>query len=217
MKKANTSGFSKEIFEKVPIVGIMRNIPWEIVEKILPLYVEAGLTTLEITMNSKNAEEIISAAVKLYGNTLNIGAGTVCTVDDLERAIAAGAQFIVTPIVKKKVIKACVKRKIPIFPGAFTPTEVFTAWELGAEMVKVFPSGILGAKYLNEVLAPLNHVNLLATGGVSLDNIDSYLEAGVKGLGIGSPLFVKTLIEEENWEKLSDHFKQFVAKVKKDN
>jgi len=213
MEKNNIAGFNYGIFQNMPIIGIMRNVTLDHVKHILPLYAKAGLTTLEITMNSNHAEEIISYAVKEYGSVLNIGAGTVCNRKDLNRALEAGAQFIVMPVVNKGVIKDCVSNKTPVFPGAFTPTEVLKAWKLGATMVKVFPAEVLGSRYIKEILAPLNEVQLLATGGISLDNIESYLAAGTKGFGIGSPLFVKRYIEEKDWDSLSIHFKNFVSKI----
>jgi 2-dehydro-3-deoxyphosphogluconate aldolase/(4S)-4-hydroxy-2-oxoglutarate aldolase len=214
VKKLNLTSFCKHLFIEMPIVGIMRNVAIEDIFEILPLYHKAGLTTLEVTMNSTKAEEMINYAVQEYGNRLNIGAGTVCTMGHLRKALNAGAQFIVTPIINSKVIKECNALDIPIFPGAFTPTEIFKAWQIGANMVKVFPSGILGSKYIKEVLAPLNDIELLATGGINLDNINDYLQAGVKGLGIGTPLFNKEFIKNKDWDKLFSNFKQFEKKVR---
>lgn len=108
--------FSWELFSKAPIVGIIRGLSAEDIDHILPVYREAGLTTIEITMNTAGAATIIQNAIKYHNEGLNIGAGTVCTLDDLDQALDAGAQFIVTPIIDKKVIKTCVKRGVPIFP-----------------------------------------------------------------------------------------------------
>lgn len=203
--------FSWELFYKAPLVGIIRGLSAEEVNQILPLYREAGLTTIEITMNTAGAETIIADAVKTNGEGLNIGAGTVCTKDDLERALEAGAQFIVTPIINKKVIKACVKRGIPIFPGAYTPTEAYTAWSLGASMVKIFPATSLGPSYIKELKAPLDKLKLMPTGGISLDNMSAYLKAGADGLGMGSQLLDKTLIAQKKWPELKTHFANFLA------
>jgi 2-dehydro-3-deoxyphosphogluconate aldolase/(4S)-4-hydroxy-2-oxoglutarate aldolase len=205
--------FSWESFERMPIVGIMRNLPARSIDTLALHYVESGLTNLEITMNTAGAEAIISSLVKHYGQRLNIGAGTVCTLNDLDKALSAGAQFIVSPILNEEVIKGCVKENIPIFPGAYTPTEIYKAWQMGASMVKVFPASGLGVSYIKEVLAPLNSIKLFPTGGITLDNCKSYLEAGAKGLGLGSHLFPKELLEAEKWEELIHLFKQFVNKV----
>lgn len=207
----NTS-FSYDLFNKMPIIGIMRNIPDKHIEIIAKKYLEAGLTCLEITMNSDNAEKNISALVELYGDELNIGAGTVCSMNDLEKAITAKAQFIVTPIINEEVIKTCVNEKIPIFPGAYTPSEIYKAWSLGAQMIKLFPASDLKPNYIKEVLAPLNHIQLLPTGGMTLENFTNYLSMGAKGVGIGSQLFPKDIIEQQKWDILSGIYSQFVKR-----
>jgi len=204
--------FSWDSFYRVPIVGIIRGLTPVQVKNILPVYVESGLTTIEITMNTKAAEEIIRYARKTY-TQLNVGAGTVCTEKDLKLALDAGAQFIVTPIIDKKVIRSCVKKKVPVFPGAFTPTEIYQAWSLGASIVKVYPAKALGPSYIKDVKAPLDQIKLMPTGGIGLDDIDTYKKAGADGYGIGTPLFIKQLIDEKNWDALKVHFKKFVDKV----
>ena len=209
----NNREFSWNGFSKVPIVGIIRNLSFEVIEKILPVYLSAGLTTIEITMNTPAADEIIRFAADKYKGQLNVGAGTVCNTDDLDLAIMAGSQFIVTPILDPDVIRTCVSKGIPVFPGAYTPTEIYQAWKLGASMVKVYPATSLGPDYIKDVKAPLNKIKLLPTGGINLDNIQTFIKAGADGLGIGSQLFDKTLIKDENWEGLELHFKQYVSKL----
>lgn len=204
--------FFWEQFDSIPVVGILRSIPMAQTEKVAELYEEAGLTTLEITMNSAGAAETIAALVKTHGDKLNIGAGTVCTMEDLDKALSAGAKFIVTPILHKKIIKACVANQIPVFPGAYTPSETYKAWSLGASMVKVFPATQLGPAFIKDVLAPLNQIKLLPTGGVTLENFTDYLEVGAKGLGMGSSLFPKHLIQNGQWDALKHHFQTVVQK-----
>lgn len=205
--------FSWEKFTKVPVVGIMRNIPLTQTQKLVPIYAAAGLTTLEITMNSEDAEETIAWLVQNFGGVLNIGAGTVCDLPDLEKALAAGAQFIVTPILDEEVIRACVAANIPVFPGAFTPTEIFKAWHLGAAMVKVFPATKLGPEYIKELLGPLNYLKLLPTGGITLQNFPDYFKAGAQGVGFGSGLFPMELINNGRWEELKQFYEQVVKRV----
>jgi 2-dehydro-3-deoxyphosphogluconate aldolase/(4S)-4-hydroxy-2-oxoglutarate aldolase len=209
----NNREFSWNEFSKVPIVGIIRNLSFDTIEKILPIYLSAGLTTIEITMNTQAADEIIRFAADKYKGQLNVGAGTVCNTDDLELAISAGSQFVVTPILDPEVVRTCVSRNIPVFPGAYTPTEIYQAWKLGASMVKVYPATSLGPEYIKDVKAPLNKIKLMPTGGINLDNIQTFIKAGADGLGIGSQLFDKTLIKDENWEGLELHFKQYVSKI----
>lgn len=205
--------FSWPLFDKVPVIGIVRNVSLEDIIEILPAYVQASLTTIEITMNTPDAEEIIKYAIQHYPENLNVGAGTVCTKEDLNKALDSGAQFIVTPIVKRKVIAACVQKQIPVFPGAFSPTEIYKAWTLGASMVKVFPARTLGADFIKDVKAPLSQIKLMPTGGIDIDNIENFKKAGADAFGIGSPLFKKILIKEKDWDGLKEHFKHFVEKV----
>ena len=208
------SRFDWTLFNQAPIVGIVRNLSLEEVASILPVFRVAGLTTIEITMNTPDAANIIRYALEHENKGLNIGAGTVCTKSDLDLALDAGAQFIVTPVISKKVIKSCVKKGLPIFPGAYTPTEIYKAWRLGATMVKIYPATALGPDYIKDVKAPLNQLKLLPTGGVSLDNMSDFLDAGADGLGIGGQLFDKKLIHDKNWDGLRNHFKQFVQKLR---
>jgi 2-dehydro-3-deoxyphosphogluconate aldolase/(4S)-4-hydroxy-2-oxoglutarate aldolase len=204
--------FEQDYFDKMPVVGIMRYFSNEQIEAIVPLYKRAGLTTLEVTMNSENAEEVISQLTK-DNPDMNIGAGTVCTTTDLERALGAGASFVVTPVMDLDVMKICQEANVPIFPGAYTPLEIYNAWKAGASAVKIFPATQLGPTYVKDVLAPLSDVKLLPTGGVSINNIQDFFIAGAVGVGMGSSLFDKAMIKEQNYEGLFSHFELICEKV----
>lgn len=198
--------FSWDLFYQLPIIGILRGVEADTILPIMPIYIESGFTNIEITMNSEQAPEIISKLAATYKNVLNIGAGTVCSEEDLQLALKAGASYIVTPVVNEKVISACVHHNIPVFPGAYTPTEIFTAWNLGASMVKVFPATTLGAGYIKEVKAPLNKIKLLPTGGVSAHNLADFFSAGADGVGMGSQLFPTRLLNHNDRHSLKAHF-----------
>src|SRR5690606_17965044 len=131
-------------------VGILRGISMETARELARAYVSAGLYTLEVTMNTKDAADIISILGKEFPD-LNVGAGTVCNMKDLENALSAGAQFIVTPIMDEEVIRTTVAHNITIFPGAYTPTEIYRAWSLGASAVKIFPATQLGPRFIKDV------------------------------------------------------------------
>lgn len=206
--------FSWEKFEDMPIVGIVRGITMEDFTQILPIYVKAGLTTIEVTMNTPEVESLIRYTIDEYSGMLNIGAGTVCSLSDLDNALSYGAQFIVTPVINEEVIHSCVKKQIPIFPGALTPSEIYKAWTLGASMVKIYPAGNFGANYIKDIKAPLDNVKMMPTGGITINNLQSFLAVGVDGLGIGSPLFDKKIIGSKNWKALESHFSSFVQLVK---
>jgi 2-dehydro-3-deoxyphosphogluconate aldolase/(4S)-4-hydroxy-2-oxoglutarate aldolase len=211
----SSARFSWKKFSAVPIVGIVRNNSFEDLIKILPIYVNSGLNTIEITMDTAKAEEMIRYARNNYDYELNVGAGTVCEVSELRRAIDAGAQFIVTPILNKKVIKICVKENIPVFSGAFSPTEIYKAWSLGASVVKVYPATSLGAQYIKDIKTPLPQIKLMPTGGINLINFAGFMETGAASYGVGSQLFDKKHIENKNWDELGKHFAAFVEKIKK--
>jgi 2-dehydro-3-deoxyphosphogluconate aldolase/(4S)-4-hydroxy-2-oxoglutarate aldolase len=204
--------FKADKFDEMPVIGILRNVPLPDIEAILPYYIKAGFTNLEVTMNSNGAEETIRHLSENFPS-LNIGAGTVCDKNDLKRAVKAGASFIVTPVVDEKVIKKCVKWGIPIFPGAFSPLEIYSASKYGATGVKVFPANHLGPSYIKDVLAPFQHLKLYPTGGVNLENISAYFKAGAKGLGMGGTLFLASLLETKDYENLGLHFEKVAMAV----
>ncbi len=206
--------FSFDLFQQMPVVGIMRNVPLEHIQSIAGVYQRSGLTCLEITMNSPGAEDAIMLLSEVFGDKLNIGAGTVCSIADLEKAIAAGAGFIVTPIISEEVISHCVAQHIPIFPGAYTPSEIYKAWSLGATMVKLFPAGDMKPSRLKEILAPLNFVSLMPTGGVSPENFTHWFAHGAKAAGMGSYLFPKDIIAAQDWTALGNIYTSVVEKYR---
>lgn len=201
----NNRTFSWEAFYKAPIVGILRGIDSETCIKIAEAYLNAGLSTLEVTMNSEAAANTIARLRNEFPG-LNIGAGTVCTMFDLASALRSGAQFIVTPILDEEVVKSTVAKEIPIFPGTLTPTEIYKAWSLGASAVKIFPATQFGVQYIRDISGPLDAIKVLPTGGVSPENIKSFFEAGAIGVGMGSSLLDKKLIQQEDFEGLKNHF-----------
>lgn len=193
------TAFSWERFAALPIVGILRGLPARVLPDLLAAVRRGGLRTIEITMNTSGATEQIREAVRLAGEELNIGAGTVLDLADLDAALAAGALFIVTPVVNQPVIRRCVEQGVPVFPGAFSPTEIQRAWDLGAGLVKVFPAEVGGPAYVKALKAPLPHVKLLPTGGVDVATLPEYRRAGADAVGIGGPLFNRARIEAEDW------------------
>ena len=197
--------FSDDLFNQLPIIGILRGYSNAKTLKIIDIYAKAGFKNIEITMNTPDVINIIAAVVKKYAGQLNIGAGTVLTQQHVEEVLSVGGQFIVSPVVDIDVIQFCQSKGIPIFPGAYTPTEIYQAWKAGAKMVKVFPARNLGPAYIKDVLAPLDDIALLPTGGVNMDNLDAYIQAGAKGFGMGGLLFDKQLIENEDWVGLEHH------------
>jgi 2-dehydro-3-deoxyphosphogluconate aldolase/(4S)-4-hydroxy-2-oxoglutarate aldolase len=206
------SSFSWKSYNSMPVVGIIRNLPAGKIPGLAEVYAASGFTTLEVTMNSPSATSLIKELAQQYDHRLNIGAGTVCTPEELEQALAAGAAFIVTPVLNEFIIKQCVQMGVPIIPGAYTPTEIYNAWSWGASMVKVFPATKLGPSYIKDVLAPMNYLKLVPTGGVDLSNFTEFFAAGAAGVGLGSHLFPRQLIEEGRWDELKTIFQSFYNK-----
>jgi 2-dehydro-3-deoxyphosphogluconate aldolase/(4S)-4-hydroxy-2-oxoglutarate aldolase len=208
-KVVNTH-FSVDLFEQVPILGILRGLPPCKIEPVVAAVCGGGLTNLEITMNTPGAADQIRLACAGAGGALNIGAGTVTSLPLLEEALAAGASFIVTPTVTNAVIRRCVHLNVPVFPGALSPGEILTAWNLGATLVKVFPAGLFGPAYIRCLKEELPEIRLMPTGGVNLDTFSSYASAGADAFGVGTPLFNAARIAYEDWAWLRGQCQAFV-------
>ncbi len=198
----------------MPLMGIVRGVSIKDLEPLLETVISAGLETIEITMNTPSAADIIKKARVFSKGRIAVGAGTVLGMGSLKEAKEAGAEFIVSPVTEDEVLRYCVKKKIPVFPGALTPQEVLGAWESGASMVKVFPSGLFGPTYLKELKAPLDKVELMAVGGVRLDNISEYFSCGASAVAFGSSVFKKEWLEAGDFSSIGDLVRQYVEKVK---
>jgi 2-dehydro-3-deoxyphosphogluconate aldolase/(4S)-4-hydroxy-2-oxoglutarate aldolase len=191
--------FNPTLFKKLPVVGILRFFKRAEVEKLVPASIDGGLCNIEVTMNTAGATDLIGLACDLMGDRGNVGAGTVTTIELLDQALAAGASFIVTPAVLPEVIRACVERKVPVLPGAMTPTEILTAWRLGSTMVKVFPADQLGPGHIKAVKAPFPEIPLMPTGGVTVETLPAFKKAGADAFGVGGPLFDPKQVAAGNW------------------
>ncbi len=162
-----------------------------------------GVRGIEFTFTNPKAAQAITAAREAMGDDALIGAGSVLDPETARIAILAGAQFVVTPITRIETIQLCNRYGIPIMSGAFTPTEILTAWEAGAAMVKVFPATALGPSYLKDVRGPLPQVKLIPTGGVSIDNAGEFIRAGASAIALGSALIDPKLVAASAWDELT--------------
>jgi 2-dehydro-3-deoxyphosphogluconate aldolase/(4S)-4-hydroxy-2-oxoglutarate aldolase len=192
--------FDHGLFKKLPVVAILRSFGRATVEKLVPMSLAGGLCNIEVTMNSPGAPDLIRLACDLAGARANVGAGTVTTLASLDEALAAGASFIVTPAVVPDVIQACVERRVPVMPGALTPTEILTAWRLGATLVKIFPADQLGPAHLKALKAPFPEIPLMPTGGVTVETLPAFKKAGADAFGVGGPLFDPKQAAAGNWD-----------------
>lgn len=195
----------------VPVIGILRGVDEAFFPDLMTAAFDAGLQAMEVTMNTPGAERIVAKNMPRVPKGNYLGIGTVRNVDEAERALDSGAAFIVTPNTDAGVIEYARGRNVPVIAGAFSPTEVYTAWKCGAEMVKVFPCGLLGPSYINELRGPFDDIDLVAVGGVTPENMRDYFDAGVRAVGAGSALFGMTALTEKDLSKISDHIKRFIA------
>lgn len=162
-----------------------------------------GVTVLEFTLTGHGAIEAVSATRKALGDAVCVGVGTVLMAEDAEAAVDAGAQFIVTPALRRQVIAACVKRQTLVVCGGFSPTELLEAYEAGSELVKVFPAQLGGPRFIKDVLAPMPFLKLVPTGGVSPENAREYLNAGAVAVGIGGNLVSNRLVKAEAFDQIT--------------
>jgi 2-dehydro-3-deoxyphosphogluconate aldolase / (4S)-4-hydroxy-2-oxoglutarate aldolase len=193
-----------QILEK-KVVAVLRVQEADKLKKIIEALAAGGVTVAEITMTVPNAIELIEKMAKELDKNIILGVGSVITPQVAEDAIKAGAKYVVSPIFKKEVVEIAHKYDVPSIPGCFTPTEIQTAWEAGADIVKIFPADSLGMKFFKAVLAPMPHLRMMPTGGVSLTNAGDWLKAGACAVGVGSALLDKEAIKNENYFRLTEN------------
>lgn len=172
-----------------------------------------GINAFEIALGTPNALELIKEVRTTFGDRVALGAGTVLDPETARLAVTAGAQFIVAPTLNPDLIRFAKRYSIVVVPGALTPTEILTAWEAGADMVKVFPVRGLGPAYIKDVLAPLPQVRLVPVGGVTVDDAADYIRAGAAAVGLGGELLSRQLIAEGRYEELEERARRVVAAI----
>ena len=198
------------------IVAIVRGVYGEDCVNLAKALYEGGIELLEVTFDQSKPEELtrtsdsIKLLVERLGDKMVFGAGTVTTIEMLELAKKAGAKFIVSPDTNEEVIRATVAAGMVSMPGALTPTEIVTAHRWGADFVKLFPAGTQGTAYFKAVTAPLNHIRMLAVGGVNEKNIAEFLASGAVGAGVGGNLVNKTWIKNGEFDKITAIAREFV-------
>ena len=172
-----------------------------------------GMQLIEITWNSDASASLISCLREELPACI-IGTGTLLTLDQMEQAIAAGAQFLFTPHVDEAMIQAAIQRGVPIIPGALSPTEIVTAWATGASCVKVFPvQAVGGVNYIKSLQGPLGHIPLIPTGGVTLANAKEFLRSGAIAVGLSSELFPQQLVAAGDWDAIARRAKNFMQQL----
>ena len=210
----NKSNVLKQIKE-VGIIPVVRATTADEAMRAIDAIREGGISVLEITMTVPGAVGVIEQVAARFGNDALVGAGTVLDAAKAKDCVSAGAKFIVSPALNMEMIAYCREQDVAVMPGALTPTEVVQAWNAGADLVKVFPAGAVGgASYLKALKAPLPHVELVPTGGVSLITAADFISAGAAALGVGTDLVDIKAIREGQATLITERAKQFVEIVR---
>jgi len=176
--------------------------------------VAGGISAIEVTMTTPNALEVIKEVSTKMGSKALLGVGTVLDEATARLAILAGAEFVITPVLKPAVIATCLRYSKVICSGAYTPTEALAAHEAGADFVKIFPADGLGPNYIKAIKAPLPQLEIIPTGGVDVKTCGDFIKAGCSAVAAGSSLVSKEILKNKDWKKLTEISQQFVAAVK---
>ena len=207
------AGLTKQL-EVERLVAIIRGIPQDKVVETVNALADGGITFVEVTLNSEGALGLINELRGKYGDRLRIGAGTVLDESMAKEAISAGAEYLLSPNFDEEVLVYGLDNGAEVWPGTMTPTEIVRAHRLGASAVKVFPIKSLGIGYIKELRAPLNHIPMIATGGVNLQNIDEVFANGAFAVGLGGNLVDKKLIQKGDFEQISQLARAYVERAK---
>src|SRR5215211_9204794 len=196
--------------------GVVAIVRLDDLSRAVPLteaLLRGGVTAVEFTFTNRLAARVIESVRDSMGEATAVGAGTVLDPETARTAILAGAQFVVTPTLNTSVIELCRRYAVPTVIGAFTPTEMLTAWEAGATYVKVFPASVGGSGYLKDVRGPLPQLKLIPTGGVSVDNAGDFIRAGAVAIAVGSNLVDAKSVANEDWSVLEERARALIAAV----
>jgi len=209
---------SQNIYDKIirsRLIAIVRGIPSQQSLNVAQALLSGGIDCMEITYNPASQEQSkdtlcsIEKIKEHFGDQITLGAGTVLTAQQVDDAIAAGAEFIISPNINPKVIERTKARNKVSMPGALTPTEAQIAVECGADIVKMFPAGILGPDYFKAVKSSMTHLILSAVGGINLNNISTFMDAGIYIFGIGGSLVNQEIVQNERYEEITERAMKF--------
>jgi 2-dehydro-3-deoxyphosphogluconate aldolase / (4S)-4-hydroxy-2-oxoglutarate aldolase len=199
--------------EAMGVVAVIRMKDPAKLRAVVDALAEGGVRALEVTMTVPRAVELIRDLAPTMPAGFLLGAGTVVDAATARAVIDAGAQFVVSPVFRPDVIRACHERDVPVMPGCFSPTEILDAHDAGADVIKVFPATMLGPQFVKDVRAPLPHVKLMPTGGVTLDNAGDWIRAGAVAVGVGSALVDAKAIDAGRFEVIAANARKVIASV----
>jgi 2-dehydro-3-deoxyphosphogluconate aldolase/(4S)-4-hydroxy-2-oxoglutarate aldolase len=201
--------------EETGVIAVIRMKEADQVQAVVDALAAGGLRAIEITMTVPRAVELIAAVAPSLPEGFVLGAGTVVDADTADAVIRAGAQFIVSPVYKPAVVERCRARDVVVVPGCFSPTEILSAWEAGADLVKVFPATALGPGYIKDLRGPLPQVRLVPTGGVTRQNAGDWIRAGATAIGVGTALVDPAAVAGRRFDTLTAVAREFVEAVRR--
>src|SRR5438876_10517790 len=196
------------------IVAVVRSPDSQQLVEVARALADGGVSVVEITLSVPQALDVLRQVRQALGERVLLGAGTILDAETARAALLAGAEYVVAPTVNLDVIRLCQRYNKLVMPGAFTPTEILSAWEAGADIVKVFPADVLGPAFLKAVRGPLPQIRLMPTGGVDLTTAAAFLKAGACCLGVGGQLVEPRAVAERNFDRIRQLARQYVAVVK---
>jgi 2-dehydro-3-deoxyphosphogluconate aldolase/(4S)-4-hydroxy-2-oxoglutarate aldolase len=200
--------------EATGVIAIVRLDDYASAVDLVRALIDGGIDVIEFTYTNPKAGAAIEVVKSAFRDTVMAGAGTVLDPETCRAAILQGADFIVTPTVNVDTIRMCLRYAVPTVIGAFTPTEILSAWQTGATFVKVFPASAAGPRYLKDVAGPLPHVKLIPTGGVSAENAGDYIRAGARAVALGGNLVYPDAVANKDWETITARAQAVVEAVR---
>lgn len=209
-------GMKHDLMRRLTNPGIIAVVRAQNASQVPPLteaLIAGGVLAIEVTLTTPDAMTAIRECRALAGDRALVGVGTVLKPAQAEEAISAGAQFVVSPILRPEIAEVAHAAAVPVMLGAYTPTEAQHAHEAGADFIKIFPADGLGPAYIKALRAPLPHLRIVPTGGVDLNTAAAFLQAGCAALGVGSSLVSTEILRNADWTRLTDLARAFVGKV----
>jgi 2-dehydro-3-deoxyphosphogluconate aldolase/(4S)-4-hydroxy-2-oxoglutarate aldolase len=202
-----------EKIKEMGLLAVLRGPSPELTVQMVDALAAGGVTGIEITYSTPNAAEVVRELDRKYGDRLLLGMGTLTVVNQIQEAQSAGARFIVSPMCEAGLLQAMVSSGLACMPGAFTPTEVFRAYQMGADVIKIFPGSLAGPAYIKALKGPFPYIPMMPTGGVSSANVADWFAAGVVAVGAGSELCPPALAMQGKWDEITRLARVFVENI----
>lgn len=196
--------------ESAGVIAVIRTSNPDSLPEIAAALIQGGIQAIEITLTTPRALTWIQTLSRDFSDQLMVGAGTVCQAEDCHRAIDSGAVFIVSPVGAVEIIEPAHAASCPVMLGSYSPTEAYHAHTAGSDFVKIFPANDLGPDYIKAIRAPLPMLKIIPTGGVTVENVGLFIDAGCVAVGVGGPLIKKAYVEKQDWNGLAAHAKAFM-------